>query len=121
MLTNRLGERRLQLALVATAPKLKGCEFAQVGHIVIIRRYDENNVASQTTQTFLLGGWEEISDPEAKIQTISCNSPLGKVLIGKTIGEISEVEAPGGFQEVELLGIEIPNIKQLTERRSVAA
>ena len=43
-------------------------------------------------QFSLVGEWE--ADPKAK--KISHESPLGKALIGKSIGEKVEVEAPAG-------------------------
>ncbi|MGH2611640.1 MAG: transcription elongation factor GreA, partial [Rhabdochlamydiaceae bacterium] len=40
----------------------------------------------------VVGEWE--ADPTAK--KISHESPLGKALLGKTVGEVAEVEAPAG-------------------------
>jgi len=121
MLTQRLGDRRMQLAHLAEAPKPRGGETAQIGHLVTIRRFDDDGEPSKGRQTFLLGGWEEISDPEAKIQTISCNSPLGKALLGTAVREIAQMDTPGGIREVELISIELPDPERLAERRSAAA
>ena len=50
----------------------------------------------------LVGEWE--ADPKEK--KISHESPLGKALIGKKVGEKVEVEAPAGKVMYKILGIE---------------
>ena len=50
-------------------------------------------VGNGQTQTFeIVGGWE--ADPTQK--KISAQSPLGKALMGKKVGETAEFEAPVG-------------------------
>lgn len=49
----------------------------------------------------LVGEWE--ADPIEK--KISHESPLGKALIGKRVGEIAEVEAPAGKISYKIIGI----------------
>jgi transcription elongation factor GreA len=54
-------------------------------------------------ETFMLvGEWE--ADPKAK--KISHESPLGKALMGKKVGEKIEVEAPAGKLSYNILNIE---------------
>jgi len=50
----------------------------------------------------IVGEWE--ADPKEK--KISHESPLGKALIGKKVGEVVEVDAPAGKVEYTILGIE---------------
>lgn len=50
----------------------------------------------------IVGEWE--ADPKEK--KISHESPLGKALIGKKVGETVEVQAPAGKVEYTILGIE---------------
>jgi transcription elongation factor GreA len=50
----------------------------------------------------IVGEWE--ADPMNK--KISHESPLGKALVGKKIGEVVEVEAPAGKVEYQILDIE---------------
>lgn len=50
----------------------------------------------------IVGEWE--ADPINK--KISHESPLGKALVGKKIGEVVEVEAPAGKIEYQILAIE---------------
>jgi len=50
----------------------------------------------------IVGEWE--ADPKEK--KISHESPLGRALVGKRVGEKVEVEAPAGKVEYTILGIE---------------
>ena len=49
-----------------------------------------------------------VSESEANLadKKISSTSPIGKGLIGKSIGEIAEIEAPGGSMSFEIIDIE---------------
>lgn len=49
----------------------------------------------------LVGEWE--ADPQQK--TISHESPLGKALMGKSVGEDVEVEAPAGKMVYTIVSI----------------
>lgn len=48
-----------------------------------------------------------VSEAEADLKSgkISVDSPIGKGLVGKKVGEIAKVDAPGGVMEFELLEI----------------
>ena len=50
-----------------------------------------------------------VSQSEANLRAgkISVDSPIGKGLLGKAIGEIAEVQTPGGLMEFEILDIAI--------------
>ncbi len=60
------------------------------------------NVKSQKTLTYKL-----VSETEAdlKAKKISVNSPVGKGLLGKKVGEIAVIETPRGGMEFEVLDI----------------
>ena len=60
--------------------------MVQLGSVVTL------SVNGKKEEFNLVGEWE--ADPKAK--KISHESPLGKALIGKSIGEKVEVEAPAG-------------------------
>lgn len=55
-------------------------------------------------QTFTL-----VSENEADVKSgkISVNSPIGKGLLGKSVGESAEIEVPNGKMEMEVLDISI--------------
>ena len=46
------------------------------------------------------------SEADLKSGKISVNSPIGKGLLGKTVGEIAEVTVPNGTLKFEILSIE---------------
>ena len=50
----------------------------------------------------IVGEWE--ADPVQK--KISHESPLGKALVGRKIGDVVEVEAPAGKIEYQILAID---------------
>ena len=51
--------------------------------------------------------YQIVGDDEADIKSgrISVSSPLARALIGKSPGDVAEVEAPGGMREYELLDV----------------
>lgn len=60
------------------------------------------HVAGKKEEFTLVGEWE--ADP--KMKKISHESPLGKALLGKKVGEQVEVEAPAGKLVYKILGIQ---------------
>jgi len=59
---------------------------------------DEND-----TQTFFVGSIEE---RQGDLPVISPSSPLGQVLVGKSVGEAVEYQAPGGMLKVHIVKTE---------------
>lgn len=51
--------------------------------------------------------YQIVGDVEADIrsQRISVSSPVARALIGKTEGDVAEVQAPGGVREYEILSV----------------
>ena len=51
--------------------------------------------------------YQIVGDDEADIKAgkISIGSPIARALIGKYVGDIAEVQAPGGMKEYEILDI----------------
>jgi transcription elongation factor GreA len=66
--------------------KRSGEEEVGIGSVVMV------GINGKEHEFSIVGEWE--ADPAAK--KISHESPLGKALIGKKVGEIVEVEAPAG-------------------------
>ncbi|MFH0810908.1 MAG: transcription elongation factor GreA [Pseudomonadota bacterium] len=87
---------RLSTAEIIDVSDIDG-ERAVFGAWVII----ENIGTGERDRYQLVGPWE--SDvPKGRI---SITSPIGKALVGKTIGEDIRVETPGGVREFEIVGI----------------
>ena len=53
--------------------------------------------------TYQIVGEDEADIKEGKI---SVSSPIGRALIGKSAGDVAEVQAPGGVREVEILAVQ---------------
>jgi transcription elongation factor GreA len=51
--------------------------------------------------------YQIVGDDEADIKDgkISISSPMARALIGKSSGDVAEVQAPGGVREYEILGV----------------
>jgi transcription elongation factor GreA len=54
-------------------------------------------------ERYLIGSIEE---RHGEVEVISPGSPLGKALMGATVGDVVEFEAPGGVLKVEVVDIE---------------
>jgi transcription elongation factor GreA len=70
--------------------------------VLILSRVKIKNVANNAVMEYTL-----VSEKEAdiKVKKISVDSPIGKGLLGKKIGEIAEVEVPSGKMKLEVLEI----------------
>ena len=51
--------------------------------------------------------WRGVADGEADLAAgkISVNSPIGKGLLGKRVGEIAEIQVPNGIIKFEIISI----------------
>jgi transcription elongation factor GreA len=51
--------------------------------------------------------YQIVGEDEADIKDgkISVSSPIGRALIGKSAGDVAEVQAPGGVRELEILDV----------------
>jgi transcription elongation factor GreA len=52
--------------------------------------------------------YQIVGEDEADIKggKISVNSPIARALIGKEVGDVAEVDAPGGIREYEILTVQ---------------
>ena len=72
-------------------------ETVAAGTLVSIRYEGDDDV-----EKFFVGSIEERAEG---IEVVSPGSPLGKVLIGRSKGEVVEYEAPGGTLRVEIVAV----------------
>jgi transcription elongation factor GreA len=79
-------EELLKQATVIKETHTAGKQIIELGSKVSLK------LDNQKEDYTVVGEWE--ADPTAK--KISHESPLGKALLGKAIGEVAEVEAPAG-------------------------
>ncbi len=63
---------------------------------------DLQDLASNGEVTYQIVGDDEADIKEGKI---SISSPIARALIGKSAGDVAEVQAPGGIKEYEILDV----------------
>lgn len=80
-----------------TIVKSEQSEVVTFGNRVVIREGDEE------TESYRI-----VSEAEADLErgSISMTSPLGRSLMGATVGQTIQIETPGGTIQVEVLDIE---------------
>jgi transcription elongation factor GreA len=69
---------------------------------LILSNVTIKNVANGMTLTYKLVAE---SEADLKAKKISIESPMGKGLLGKSLGEIAKIETPGGTIDFEILEI----------------
>jgi transcription elongation factor GreA len=75
----------------------KGGDWVQIGSKVTVQEVGED------PETFILVGAKEASPREGKI---SNESPIGRALLGKHIGDVVEAATPAGSVQFKILNIE---------------
>lgn len=91
-------EKSLANARVLDASQLDNSTVVVLSHVTIVNKKVNKEVTYQL-----------VSEAEAdlKAKKISVTSPIGKGLLGKSVGEIAVVETPRGNIEFEIKSIEI--------------
>ena len=91
-------EKSFSTARVLDASQLDNSEVRVLSSVTI------KNTKAKREITYTL-----VSKAEAdlKLKKISVDSPMGKGLLGKKVGEIAEVETPNGVMQFEIMKIEI--------------
>lgn len=72
------------------------------GRCVFGATVDLEDVESGETVTYQIVGDDESDIKDGKI---SISSPIARALIGKSTGDVAEVQAPGGVREYEILDV----------------
>lgn len=76
-------------------------DLSKVG---VLTKVKLKNVANGATMVYSLVAEKEADIKKAKI---SVNSPIGKGLLGKQVGDIAEIQVPRGIMKFEVLSIEM--------------
>ena len=63
-----------------------------------------NDLNSNETNTYQIVGESEAN---IEMNTISLTTPIAKALLKKEVGDVVEVETPGGIKEVEIVDIKL--------------
>jgi transcription elongation factor GreA len=72
------------------------------GRCVFGATVDLEDLESRQVVTYQIVGEDEA---DIKVGKISISSPLARALIGKSSGDVAEVQAPGGLREYEILDV----------------
>lgn len=72
------------------------------GRCVFAATVDLEDIEKGSRVTYQIVGEDEADIKEGKI---SVSSPIARALIGKSAGDIAEVQAPGGVREYEILEV----------------
>jgi transcription elongation factor GreA len=72
------------------------------GKVVFGSTVDLEEEASGTAVTYQIVGDDEA---DLKLGLISISSPIARALIGKEVGDIAEVQAPGGVKSYEVMAV----------------
>ncbi len=79
-------------------PKLLDAE----GRCVFASTVELEDLESGDKATYQIVGDDEA---DIKLGKISISSPIARALIGKSAGDVAEVQAPGGIREYEILDV----------------
>lgn len=72
--------------------------------VMVMSKVKVKNLQNKQTILFML-----VSEKEADLKSgkISVSSPIGKGLLGKSVGEVAEISVPSGTMKLEVLEISI--------------
>ncbi len=83
---------------IATA-KIISPEELDLSKVTVLSRVTITNLSLDKEITYQIVSEKEANFKEAKI---SSSSPIGKGLIGKKVGEVAEIQTPGGIQKLRI-------------------
>ncbi len=72
------------------------------GRVVFASTVDLEDLSSGEKVRYQIVGDDEADIKEGRI---SVSSPIARALIGREVGDVAEVRAPGGVREYEVLGV----------------
>lgn len=87
---------------LANAQVINPAEIDGGGRVVFGATVEIEDLANGGTVVYQIVGDDEADIKQSKI---SVSSPIGRALIGKSVGDAVEVKAPGGLREFEILGV----------------
>lgn len=93
-----------ELEKVMANARVLDASTLDTSNVTVMSKVTIKNVARAKEITYML-----VSETEAdlKAKKISVNSPMGKGLLGKAVGDIARVETPNGVMEFEIMNITV--------------
>ena len=89
-------------AKLAHAQVIDPKEIEQDGRVVFSTTVELVDIESDAKHLYQIVGDDEADLKESKI---SISSPIARALIGKSVGDVATVHAPGGARQVEILDV----------------
>ncbi len=90
-------ESKLAMALI-----IEPATLAAEGRVVFGATVDLEDEASGSPVTYQIVGDDEA---DLKLGLISISSPIARALIGRTAGDVADVQAPGGVKRYEIVEV----------------
>jgi transcription elongation factor GreA len=87
---------------LAHAQVINPAEIEQDGRVVFGTTVELEDLESGNKNIYQIVGDDEA---DIKQQKISISSPIARALIGKSVGDVAVVHAPGGARQVEILDV----------------
>jgi transcription elongation factor GreA len=87
---------------LAHAQIINPAEIEQDGRVVFGTTVELEDLESGNKNIYQIVGDDEA---DIKQQKISISSPIARALIGKSVGDVAVVHAPGGARQVEILDV----------------
>ncbi len=87
---------------LAHAQIINPSEIEQDGRVVFGTTVEYEELESGNKQAYQIVGDDEA---DIKHNKISVSSPIARALIGKSVGDVAVVHAPGGVRQVEILDV----------------
>lgn len=87
---------------LAHAQVINPSEIEQDGRVVFGTTVELEDLESGNKNIYQIVGDDEA---DIKQQKISISSPIARALIGKSVGDVAVVHAPGGARQVEILDV----------------
>ncbi len=72
--------------------------------VMVLSKVKVKNISTKQTSLYML-----VSEKEADFKTgkISVSSPIGKGFLGKSVGDVAEIEVPSGKMKFEIIEISL--------------
>jgi transcription elongation factor GreA len=93
-----------QLEAVIASARILDAKDIDISKVSVLSKVKATNLTTKKTVEYQI-----VSEKEADLKAgkISVTSPIGKGLLGKAIGEVAEITAPGGILKFKIESISI--------------
>ncbi len=103
----REAQGMLELRISKLQQTIDNARIIEEGQMDNSKVYLLSRVKIRNLKTKMEMTYQIVSEREADLKAakISVDSPIGKGLLGKTVGEIADISAPGGLMQFEVISI----------------